>query len=55
MSWIITEGLFPLAAVAETVGCCLVLLRAARAVQPWVLAGTVLPGFAGLPPHVTPR
>lgn len=42
MSWITTLGLFLLTAVAEIVGCYLVLLWAKRGASLWVLAGAVL-------------
>ena len=41
MSWIITLGLFVLTAIAEIVGCYLVLLWAKRGASLWVLAGAV--------------
>lgn len=42
MSWLVTLGLFLLTAVAEIVGCYLVLLWAKRGAATWALAGAAL-------------
>ena len=42
MNWIVTLGLFLLTAVAEIVGCYLVLLWAKRGASLWVLAGAAV-------------
>lgn len=41
MNWIITLGLFVLTAIAEIVGCYLVLLWVKRGASPWMLAGAI--------------
>ncbi len=42
MSWLVTLGLFLLTAVAEILGCYLVLLWAKRGAAAWVLVGAIL-------------
>ena len=42
MSWIITLGMFVFTAIAEILGCYLVLLWAKRGANLWALAGAVV-------------
>lgn len=42
MCWVITLGLFVLTAIAEIVGCYLVLLWARRDAGAWVLIGAII-------------
>lgn len=42
MNWVVTLGLFLLTAVAEILGCYLVLLRVKRGAGLWALAGAAL-------------